>query len=151
LSLLFHLQKTVSLNLGWPDIETVDRQNGLRRAQVALPHMDGDIALLAGEEREVVVIEEDRQNFRAVLALEQAETHEKSQPGAGVFDRNAGGGFFTSILDGHRGMDRGFRKILESNKVGIFRERGVIPLRLREIGHVRLGREPVEIAAEQFA
>lgn len=103
------------------DVEAVDGEDGFGRAEVTLSDVDGDFAFLAGQQGDVVINEENRQNFRAIFALERPETHEKGQARAGAFYRDARGSFAASFGDTHLGVDSGFRKILQGDKIGIFR------------------------------
>ena len=68
------------------DVKAVYGEDGVGSAEVALSDMDCDFAFLAGEQGDVVVVEEDGEDFGAVFSFEQAEANEEGEAGAGVFD-----------------------------------------------------------------
>ena len=131
------------------DVPAIDLDGWLGAFQRFGGVSGGDFALFPGQQRNIVVLPQDRKNLVATGALIDFEAHGEGQRLAGVFEGHTGD-FVRSLRHGRcRNFHFGGRQSVEGAEIGELACRRVIPVRTLFWFAKRVGLcgEPVEVPA----
>ena len=107
----------------------------------------GYLALLAREQRNVVIFPDYRKNLLIIDAFVDLQADEECQTLAGIFYSDVGNGFSTCVFGAVINFELYFGKLCESGVVGEGVGWGHPPGGLCPVNGFGLGREPVEVGA----